>query len=701
MSHDRRLYPATDQPLPSADDTSYPTCTTRGYEGSTGQIQSAGVTDGVQPWARFDPRPTSTFVPGNDNESCENSFLDGLVRIDEYDVSGRTDPYDRSWSSMTDVASQARTSVDFTLLEDIQSVAPWSSYDLHWSSFAPPRSAEYQLNTAFQHDLSGLSPDMDSLRQQRSNDAEFEVSNREDAVWGHATTHVSPSFRIREATPPIAPIPAFSYSQFEPVRPRIRLRGSTPPVASPSMFAGISQSPLSPSASVRSSTPISETTTTLNCEHCSQEFSGLYARGNLARHRRLKHKGPVVYECEDYHCNRVFHRQDARTKHYRKFHSHLTSSPAFSRKSHRNQNDYDIGSNTHEAGEAKLESLPSMAPPQYADSATVCMDTTASTPTIVTSGPSTEALRKDGESVRCDICQKEFNRAAELRRHKDSVHNLNPPQYFCAVPGCDRASRPFPRKDKLADHTARVHGQSTTSEAFEHGEEVSEATYRCDYEGCEREFDQRADLLRHRRTHTDESERPHKCAQCDRSFLYPKDLKRHQATHLDNEDDGKPTFHCEITSCEYGPGKQGFSRKDGMLRHMRRFHPELKREAPEDFGNEPGGPFQGAKRARAIPTDQEPTNATQPTKAALPTKAVLPTNRRTGCPGQDWNCKPEELKGRRYWTHRRKFHQHFLWEHLEDYRVDGYRLQCNLCDHDSFGGSGHDLARHLWDTHLQ
>jgi uncharacterized Zn-finger protein len=323
--------------------------------------------------------------------------------------------------------------------------------------------------------------------------------------------------------------------------------------------------------------------TELHCaaEGCTTIFRGRYRKGNLARHKRHYHSGPRVYICEDEGCDRVFRRQDARIKHYRKYHPHLTSGPAFSRKSHRFQSDYDIGSNTRETGAAILGSQSSMPLLQYADSGIVYMDITPSKPTIVTSEPSTEALRKDGESVRCDICQKEFNRAAELRRHNDSVHNLNPPQYFCEVPGCDRASRPFPRKDKLADHTARVHGHSTTSETFKHGEEVSEATYRCDHEGCEREFDQRADLLRHQRTHTDKSERPHKCAQCEKSFLYPKDLKRHQATHLDNRDDEKPSFHCQVASCEYGPGGKGFSRKDGMIRHMGRFHPELVVEKEE------------------------------------------------------------------------------------------------------------------------
>ncbi|RYN70786.1 hypothetical protein AA0117_g10169 [Alternaria alternata] len=676
MSHDRRLYPATDQPLPSADDTGYPTQTTHEHESPTGRLwHSYAAYDERQPGFTDEPRSplstTSVYASGQELWSLQRelsslpSFLDletpssapqytNDVAIDQQDLYPPHLESAEDWSeNISDPASQAL-----------------QQHDHHWEEMSnltvrplDPAQLDFGLfDNAYQRTL-----------REGSNRHSAQTQNQEPP-WPYyvnqqppESMHGSGVFVTPNSAQQLGDNEDFrSFGQIKP------MDIAAPDTSSPAGFH------------------------TLWCPSCPATFEGLYRKGNLARHRRLKHKGPVVYECEDDHCDRVFHRQDARLKHYRTWHHHLASGPAFRRRSHQNQSDYNIGSDTHEAGDARLETLSSMSQPQYADS-TVYMDTTPSTPTIVTSGPSTEALRKDGENVRCDICQKGFNRAAELRRHKDSVHNLNPPQYFCAVPGCDRASRPFPRKDKLADHTARIHGQSTTSKAFEHGEEVSEATYRCDYEGCEREFDQRADLLRHQRTHTDESERPHKCTQCEKSFLYPKDLKRHQATHLDNEDDGKPTFHCEVASCEYGPGKQGFSRKDGMLRHMRRFHPELKREAPEDFGNEPGGPFQDAKRARAISTDQEP----EPTIVTQPIKAALRTNRRTGCPGQDWKCKPKELKGRRYWTSFNQFCRHFLMYHSGDYLDKGYRSQCNLCDHDSFGASGHDLARHLWDTHLQ
>jgi uncharacterized Zn-finger protein len=204
----------------------------------------------------------------------------------------------------------------------------------------------------------------------------------------------------------------------------------------------------------------------------------------------------------------------------------------------------------------------------------------------------------------CTSCTTVFRGAyarGNYRRHRRQKHMDHHLGHVCEVSSC---SKHFKRGDARLKHYRRHHPHlinapesrndrvtghcriNTSDETWNEEQDYlpstflpprtsgdSEATYRCDYQGCERGFDQRADLLRHKRTHTCKYERPHKCAQCRQSFLYPKDLKRHQATHLDVGD--MPMFHCEVASCEYGPGKQGFSRKDGMVRHMRRFHPEL------------------------------------------------------------------------------------------------------------------------------
>jgi hypothetical protein len=113
------------------------------------------------------------------------------------------------------------------------------------------------------------------------------------------------------------------------------------------------------------------------------------------------------------------------------------------------------------------------------------IDTTPSTSTMGTSEPSTETTRKDEKSIQCGTCQKRFNRTAELRRHNDTFHNPNASQYFCTVPGCDRVSRSFHRKDKYEDHMRKVHARPSASGTYEHDEEASQAMYSCDHEGYE------------------------------------------------------------------------------------------------------------------------------------------------------------------------------------------------------------------------
>ena len=77
--------------------------------------------------------------------------------------------------------------------------------------------------------------------------------------------------------------------------------------------------------------PHTHTQETLYCleQGCSQSFTGLYRRGNLARHRRLKHGKGKPYVCEDLTCAKEFQRQDARLKHYRKWHRELAASSPF------------------------------------------------------------------------------------------------------------------------------------------------------------------------------------------------------------------------------------------------------------------------------------------------------------------------------------------------------------------------------------
>jgi uncharacterized Zn-finger protein len=77
----------------------------------------------------------------------------------------------------------------------------------------------------------------------------------------------------------------------------------------------------------------------LFCLHddCPTEFKGKYQRGNLQRHMRLKHgkiqgREEKEYPCEASNCSKIYMRQDARLKHYRKKHPQLNPRVALRRR---------------------------------------------------------------------------------------------------------------------------------------------------------------------------------------------------------------------------------------------------------------------------------------------------------------------------------------------------------------------------------
>lgn len=294
------------------------------------------------------------------------------------------------------------------------------------------------------------------------------------------------------------------------------------------------------------------------CPTCGQLFSGKYRKGNLGRHIRLKHHGSGPhYPCQDDYCSKVFFRQDARLKHYRRHHPYLQSPPELRLI---RPSDRDLG-----LGETWVEE-------DYETKGPIAVSAEQETEVARTtslSEPRTDPNCKDEDTIQCEICQTTFRRAAELRRHMLSKHDPDPPKYTCDVPGC---SVVFLRKDKLFDHRRNVHEDKEI-------EPTGQSTYQCAEPGCVAgNFSHKADLLRHQRIH---KERPHKCPKCDQSFLYPKDLRRHKATHLDDEDDDKVLYHCEVPCCAYGPGGTGISRKDGLTRHMKRFHGGLVNQSEE------------------------------------------------------------------------------------------------------------------------
>ncbi|KAF2469637.1 uncharacterized protein BDR25DRAFT_46673 [Lindgomyces ingoldianus] len=93
----------------------------------------------------------------------------------------------------------------------------------------------------------------------------------------------------------------------------------------------------------------------------------------------------------------------------------------------------------------------------------------------------------------------------------------------------------------------------------------------CSYPGCGKPFNRQCDLKRHSKTHQPRSERPHKCSVCNEGFLYPKDRNRHERTH-DQSSSPETTLYCPVEGCN---NRDGFSRRDNLLRHQRKQHPRL------------------------------------------------------------------------------------------------------------------------------
>ncbi|KAH6629203.1 hypothetical protein C7974DRAFT_183029 [Boeremia exigua] len=99
---------------------------------------------------------------------------------------------------------------------------------------------------------------------------------------------------------------------------------------SPKVLVSIprSSSPLASLPASRIATP-----GVISCAQCGTDFSGIYRRGNLARHVRHKHDqgSGKLFSCRAANCLHDFRRPDARLKHERKLHPELQIAPIESR----------------------------------------------------------------------------------------------------------------------------------------------------------------------------------------------------------------------------------------------------------------------------------------------------------------------------------------------------------------------------------
>jgi uncharacterized Zn-finger protein len=68
-------------------------------------------------------------------------------------------------------------------------------------------------------------------------------------------------------------------------------------------------------------------------------------------------------------------------------------------------------------------------------------------------------------------------------------------------------------------------------------------TFKCDFEGCNKEFIQKYRLKIHMRSH--QGIKPFKCSECSKTFLEKANLKVHIRTHT-----GERPYYCDFENCE-------------------------------------------------------------------------------------------------------------------------------------------------------
>ncbi len=108
----------------------------------------------------------------------------------------------------------------------------------------------------------------------------------------------------------------------------------------------------------------------------------------------------------------------------------------------------------------------------------------------------------------CPDCSAPQKSRSHLRSHLFFQHDT----YLCKTSYC---SSTFTDSRKMLRHYAKEH---------------QKGDYKCDFVGCDEEFNHRSKLEEHKLVH---GEAMHKCDECEACFKFPRDLCSHKLSHTD------------------------------------------------------------------------------------------------------------------------------------------------------------------------